>query len=108
MILDDLIRLLDPIVWEAHLDSTLVCVVPVSRRDWNRYWRQTRREARGYWHGATGRITERLGIGDPAWKKFVRLWRPKPSTKLGDSSLDLSRLIQRRAVTTNERSEVKP
>ncbi len=97
--IDDLVRLLDPIVWAAHFDPALTCTVPVPRRDWSRYWRRTRREAQGYWHGATGRISERLGIGDLAWKKYVRLRNPKPAKCIGDSSHDLSHLIQRRAIT---------
>lgn len=105
-----LVMLLDPIVWAAHFQcrlpddgEQLSVSVPVSRADWQRYWKHTRAEARGYWHGATGRIAERLGFLSEddcrdEWSRMVRLHQPDTATCLGDSSHDYSHWIERAAV----------
>ena len=109
---DALVSLLDPIVWQAHFlvrlpecRDALTFEVPVSRKDWNRYWRKTRSECRGYWHGATGRIAERLGFlgddeapDDGEWLRMVRFHQPEPPTCLGDSSHDYGYLMKQSAV----------
>lgn len=104
---------LDSIVWDAHFlvrlpdgREKLRFDVPVSRKDWKRYWKKTRRECRGYWHGATGRIAERLGIvhadapapEDGEWMRMVRFHQPEPPTCLGESSHDYGYLVERGAV----------
>jgi len=106
----DLVAILDPLVWQAHFQcrlpgekDRLAVAVPVSPAEWRRYWQHTRKESRGYWHGATGRIAERLGyLSEDGcaedWERMVRFHQPEPATCLGDSSHDYSYLIQSAAV----------
>jgi len=96
---------LDPVVWAAHFQcrlpeeaGKLAVVVPVSRGEWTEYWRQTRIEARGCWHGATGVIAERLGVSEEEWLRMVRFHQPEPPGCLGDSSHDYSYLIEAAAL----------
>jgi hypothetical protein len=99
---------LDPIVWAAHFVCRLIptaeadfyFAIAVDRSDWRHYWSVTRAECHGCWHGATGRIAERLGLIDEAdasveWKAMVRLQSPEPAKSLGDSSHDYSHIIER-------------
>lgn len=110
MTVRELVKLLDPIVWSAHLQvklpenaAKLRYDVPVNSVEWELYWKLTRREARGDWHGATGRIAERLGyIGEDGctedWTKMRTFHSPEPAKSLGDSSHDYSYLVERAAV----------
>lgn len=115
----ELIATLDPLVWRAHFlvrlpeeVERLSFRVPVTRREWSRYWRLTRREARGYWHGASGRIAERLGYvteddATDEWIRMVRFHQPEPATCLGDSSHDYSYLIQHAGSCDGEATETR-
>lgn len=111
-----LVALLDPIVWAAHFqcrlpkeEERLSVSVPVSKQEWGLYWKQTRSECRGYWHGATARVAERLGLiteedGSDEWDRMVKFHQPEPPTCLGDSSHDYSCLIQNCAVFDEEQT----
>jgi len=71
--------------------------VPVSQKDWNRYWQATRAESRGYWHGSTGRIAERLGFGEAdneEWMRMVTFHQPESPTCPGDSCHDYGCVLE--------------
>jgi len=96
---------LDALVWDAHFQrrlpedrALLRVVVPISRVEWRRYWKKLRAESRGYWHGATGRLAERLGIDESGWQRMAAFHLPGGAKCLGDSSHDYSWLIERAAV----------
>lgn len=121
--LDEIIRKLDPVVWRAHFlvrlpeeAAHLSFAVPATGEEWELYWRQTRRESRGYWHGASGRIAERLGYlpedddderCSDEWLRMVRFHHPGPAKNLGDSSHDYSYLIQRAGACDGETAKAK-
>lgn len=75
----------DRAVWDALL-SGRPCPLPPA--EWRRYLRQLRREARGYWHGATGRLFERARLPPEEWELLRDVFAARPPECLGDSSLD--------------------
>jgi hypothetical protein len=93
-------RMLDRFVWDAHFKAGLrrrkkiLLLIPVSPTVWEKYWLITRKESRGYWHGATGLIAERLDIAPDRWDRMVKSNQRGKSDCIGDSSCDYSYLIE--------------
>lgn len=83
---------MDKAVWEAHLRPDLT---PASL-DLRQWANELTSEARGYWHGASGRLADRLGISAAAWSAMVRI-HCAPAESLGDSSIDLVPYVLARA-----------
>jgi hypothetical protein len=66
-----------------------------SREDWATYFEKLREESRGYWHGMTGRLVERLRISDEEWRFVVAVHRGGVAARsLGDSSHECCFLIE--------------
>ena len=108
-------EILDQIVWDAHFQvplpeqkAALQIIVPVSFKIWQDYWRVARQECRGWWHGATGLIAERLHVTQSEWNRVVRFHNPKPATKIGDASHDYSYLIEAACITSRCSGAKKP
>jgi len=91
---DKIRKTIDRIVWNAHFKKYFKPIDLVSPADWEEYWTVTRNDCRGWWHGATGLIANRLGISDKEWIKMTRFHQPEETTCLGDSSHDYSYLIE--------------
>ncbi|MGB2808274.1 MAG: hypothetical protein WBC22_11060, partial [Sedimentisphaerales bacterium] len=85
--------ILDQLVWDAHFQR--LQHVTVSPEIWRSYWLITRHECRGYWHGATGLIAERLAIGPDEWNRMINCHQSADASCLGDSSHDYSYLIEK-------------
>lgn len=86
---------IDAAVWDAHCRADLSLQLDVDGDDWSAYVDALRQESRGYWHGMTGRLFERMGLPEDAWMDFVRLHQPEPPRSLGDSSMDLFGQVRR-------------
>ena len=91
---------IDKVVWDAHFQvqlpdhkNELLITVHISVAEWVEYWRITRKDARGWWHGATGLIASRLGVANDEWTRMVE-FHAHGSKCLGDSSHDYSYLIE--------------
>ncbi len=80
---------IDRAVWAAHLRTDLRLDVGIDALEMLRWANTIISEARGYWHGASGRLAERLEITDQAWSEMALTHRPGPAENLGDSSVDL-------------------
>jgi len=87
-------KILDQFIWDAHFKNHIT-KAPVSLEIWKKYWKITRQDCRGYWHGATGMIAERLDVKSDEWKRMITLRGPITSKCLGDYSHDYSYLIER-------------
>ncbi len=87
---------IDCAVWAAHLDPRLQ-LAEVADDDLEAWAATLRADARGYWHGMSGRLAARLGITRAVWVAMVRIHRPEPAASIGDSSADLVPEILRRA-----------
>jgi len=94
-------NILDRLVWAAHFKcrlpeykAALRIAVPVTAETWREYWRVTRRECCGSWHGATGFIAGRLNISADEWERMISLHQSGEATCLGDSSHDYSYLVE--------------
>ncbi len=87
---------LDRAVWAAHLDPglRLADIDPSELAAWAV---ALQAESRGYWHGMSGRLAERLRIDQPAWLAMVRIHQPEPPASIGNSSVDLVPEILRRS-----------
>ena len=96
----DLFGLCDRAYWAAIQTTELALDVSVATAEqWQAWASQLRREARGYWHGYTGRISERLKISDPEWIKTLEVHQPdwRNTKLLGDAVFDLFFLVCRKA-----------
>jgi len=93
---------LDAYVWQQHQknwDTKHPHRPPCTPAEWSEYFATLHAEAAGYWHGGTGRLAERLQIPADEWARFVALQNGGvPAACLGDSSHDLTYLIQSAAV----------
>lgn len=99
-------KTIDRIVWDAHFKKDFQAIDLISSKDWKEYWLATRKDCRGYWHGATGLIAERLNIGSKEWRQMIRFHQPEPPACIGDSSHDYSYLVEAARQKILERLEL--
>jgi len=89
-------KTLDQFVWDAHFHHLKKALqIPVSLQIWRKYWKAIRQDCRGYWHGATGLIAERLNIKAEEWEQMIKLHQAGRAACLGDSSHDYSYLVEK-------------
>lgn len=100
------VEAMDRSVWASHVDPWKpLDLLGYDRKVWRKYAAMTRLACRGYWHGESGVLSERLKITTHQWLKASRAWHPKgwtPKT-LGDASFSVFAAIVSRA-TEGDRS----
>ncbi len=102
-------REIDLFVWSVHHRPSYTgfdLPVNLSLAAWREYSAALRLAARGYWHGPTGLICERLEITDAEWSSFVDLHSEgRDPKKLGDSSFDVFTLVENAVLAALEKGE---
>jgi len=84
-------------VWEAHKDPGLRFDIDIDPGELIQWGNVLLSESRGYWHGLSGRLADRLGVSAAAWNVVVRIHRPDDPESMGDSVLDLAPYILARS-----------
>ena len=103
-----MIKLMDESVWRSCADPWKpLDRLGLSRETWQEYAALTKSAARGYWHGETGVIAERLGITGRLWLKASRAWHPKGwvPDKIGDTCFGVFHAIVSRALEDDEEAD---
>lgn len=103
------IAAMDRSVWASHVNPWKpLDLLGYDRETWLKYEAMTRKACRGYWHGESGVLSERLKITTRQWLKASRAWHPKGwvPTNIGDSSFSVFAAIVSRATKGDEYADL--
>lgn len=99
---------MDESVWLSHADPWKpLDMLGLPREVWREYADLTRAAARGYWHGESGVLAERLKIGKRQWLKASRAWHPRGwvPDKIGDTCFGVFQAIVSRALEGDKEAD---
>jgi hypothetical protein len=86
--------LIDDAAWTAHHRADLRLDLDVEPAEWVRYVDGLTSDAKGFWHGLTGALSERVGADDASWQEMIAVHDPAPAECVGDTSHDFFYLME--------------